>query len=72
MNQPLRVAMIIQGYLPRLGGAERQLASVAPLLQQQGVEVHIVTRRYPGMSSYEVMNGIAVHRLPIPGPREPR
>lgn len=69
MTHPIRVAMIIQGYLPRLGGAERQLAALAPMLQSQGVEVHVLTRRYAGLKSFEIIGGVPVHRLPIPGPR---
>jgi hypothetical protein len=33
-NRSLRVAMIIQSYLPRLGGAEKQLAAVCRKLQE--------------------------------------
>lgn len=70
-DQPshLRVAMIIQGYHPLVGGAERQLAAVAPLLQARGVDVHILTRRYPGLAAFEKIGGVPVHRLPIPGPK---
>lgn len=69
MASSLRVAMIIQGYHPRIGGAERQLATIAPLLQARGIDVHIVTRRYPGFKPFEMINGVPVHRLPVPGPR---
>ncbi|MCA9926611.1 MAG: glycosyltransferase family 4 protein, partial [Anaerolineales bacterium] len=69
MTQPLKVAMLIQGYLPRIGGAERQLAALAPLLRERGVEIHIITRRYPGLSAFELIDGVPVHRLPIPGPK---
>jgi glycosyltransferase involved in cell wall biosynthesis len=61
--------MIIQGYHPVIGGAERQLAALAPLLQARQVEVHILTRRYAGLASFEMINGVPVHRLPIPGPK---
>lgn len=66
-DEPLRVVMLINGYYPRIGGAERQLGALAPLLQAQGVEVHILTRRYPGLASFEEIDGVPVHRLPIPG-----
>lgn len=69
MNSPLRVAMIIQGYHPRVGGAERQLAAVAPRLQARGLDVHVLTRRYPGLAAEEMVNGVPVHRLLIPGPK---
>ncbi len=66
---PLRVAMIIQAYLPHLGGAERQLAALAPLLRRQGVAIHVITRRYPGLKKEEMIDGVPVYRLPIPGPK---
>ena len=69
MKPTLRIAMIIQAYLPHVGGAERQLAALAPLLRQRGVEIQVITRRYPGMSEYEMIDGVPVYRLPIPGPK---
>lgn len=65
----LRVAMLIQAYHPHVGGAERQLMALVPLLQARDVEVHILTRRYSGLQSFEVIGGAPVHRLPIPGPK---
>ncbi len=67
MRSSLRVAMIIQAYHPHVGGAERQLAALAPLLADRGVEAHILTRRYPGLKGFEMVAGMPVHRLPIPG-----
>lgn len=67
-KKTLRVAMLINGY-PRIGGAERVLAELCPFLHQQHIAVHIVTRRYAGQQSYEEIDGVPVHRLPIPGPR---
>lgn len=68
-RKTIRVVMLIQAYHPRVGGAERQLAALAPLLQARGVDVHILTRRYSGLRSFEMINGVPVHRLPIPGSR---
>ena len=69
MKAPLRVAMIIQSYVPRLGGAERQLRAVASRMAARGVELHIITRRYPGFAAFEHIDGIPVHRMPIIGPK---
>lgn len=69
MTTRLRVDMIILEYHPIVGGAQRQLAMVAPLLQARGVDVRILTRRYDGLLPYEVIDGIPVHRLPAPGPK---
>lgn len=70
MNRPLRVAMLIQAYYPRLGGAERQLASLAPLLQERNVEIAVFTRRYlPDLAAFEMIQDVPVYRLPVPGPK---
>ncbi len=61
--------MIIQAYHPHIGGAERQLAALAPLLRQQQVDVHVLTRRYANWPAFEQVDGVPVHRLPIPGPK---
>ena len=66
---PLRVVFIIQDYYPRLGGAQRQIAEQAPLLKNLGVEITVLTRRYPGLKPFEIIGGVPVHRLPIPGPK---
>jgi len=68
MSDLLRVAMIIQAYYPRLGGAERQLASLAPLLKKLNIEMCILTRRYATeLQPFEMINDVPVHRLPVPG-----
>src|SRR5436190_988902 len=64
-----RVAMIIQRYLPHLGGAERQLQQLAPRLRALGYEVCILTRHEKGLLRYEVIDGVPVHRLPSIGPK---
>ena len=69
MSKPIRVSMIIQAFYPHVGGAERQLAALAPLLKINGVEIDILTRRYAGLASFEYLNDVPVHRLPIPGPK---
>lgn len=66
----IRVAMITQRYYPHVGGAERQLAALIPRLQHQGVEVHILTRRYQkNLAPFERVQGVPVHRLSMPGPK---
>ena len=69
MKSTIRVVMLSHGYYPRIGGAERQLAAVAPLLQARGVDIHILTRRLPGTAAFERLDGIPVYRLPVPGPK---
>ena len=69
MSKRIRVAMIIQSYYPRIGGAERQLAALAPLLWEQGIDLQVLTRRYPTLAAFENVQGVPVYRLPIPGPK---
>ena len=70
MNDQICVAMIIQRYFPHVGGAERQLAAVAPLLEERGVKVHVITQRNsPDLKPFEVIDGVPVHRLPMVGPK---
>jgi len=69
LTKPIKVAMIIQSYYPRLGGAELQIMSLSPYLKDLGVDISIYTRRYGGMSRYEVVEGNPVYRIPAPGPK---
>lgn len=64
--------MLIQKYHPLVGGAERQLAALGPLLQARNVDIHVITRQFPGMKSFEIVDGIPVHRMPIVGPKAVR
>jgi glycosyltransferase involved in cell wall biosynthesis len=61
----IHVTMIIQEYLPLIGGAEKQLATLAPLLDERGVKISILTRQHPGLSRFEVIDGVPVYRLPM-------
>ena len=64
-----RVAMVIQRYLPHLGGAERQVHQLAPRLRALGYEVCVLTRHEKGLLRYEVIDGVPVHRLLCIGPK---
>jgi glycosyltransferase involved in cell wall biosynthesis len=61
--------MVILEYHPVVGGAQRQLASIAPLLVDRGVEVHVITRAVEGRPRRETIDGVSVHRLAAPGPK---
>ncbi|HUF99187.1 MAG TPA: glycosyltransferase, partial [Ilumatobacter sp.] len=66
-RERVRVAMIIQNYVPALGGAERQLASVAPLLLRAGIEPVVVTRSMEGRPTDDWIDGVRVIRIPTAG-----
>ena len=55
--------MIIPSFYPRVGGAERQLESLAAHLARREVTVTIYTRRLPGTAHSERMDGYQVRRL---------
>ena len=55
--------MVIQSFLPVLGGAQRQVDLLAPLLAQRGVELTAITRRPPGTSRREYREGLEVRRM---------
>lgn len=65
----MRVVMPILEYHPVLGGAQRQLRSLAPLLEARGVDVHVITRAVAGQPARERFEGAEIHRLPAPGPK---
>jgi glycosyltransferase involved in cell wall biosynthesis len=58
--------MVIQSFLPVLGGAQRQVDLLAPLLQSRGVELTAITRHPPGTPRREQRRGLAVRRMPGP------
>jgi glycosyltransferase involved in cell wall biosynthesis len=61
--------MVILEYLPITGGAQRQLAAVAPLLRAAGAEIHVITRRAGTLPGEETLEGVRIHRLAAPGPK---
>ena len=63
----MRVVMLILEYHPIMGGAQQQLASVAPLLRARGASVEVWTRAVRGLPRSEVIDGVPVYRLGWPG-----
>ncbi len=59
-----RVVMLLESYLPVVGGMEAQASTLAGALHRAGTPVFILTRRtQPSLPREEVMNGIRVVRL---------
>lgn len=65
MTSTLHVAMLIHDYLPHIGGAERQLATLAPALMAQGVKVSVLTRGRKGSPAFERIDGVDVYRAKL-------
>jgi glycosyltransferase involved in cell wall biosynthesis len=60
-----KVAMVSQKYLPFIGGAERQIERLSPLLSERGVEVTVVTRSLPDTPRRERIGALEVVRVPL-------
>ncbi|MGL4239272.1 glycosyltransferase family 4 protein [Tabrizicola sp.] len=65
----MRVTMVITSYHPIVGGAERQLAQVARLMQADGHQLTVVTRHHAGLPERELVDGVDVLRIRTSGPK---
>jgi glycosyltransferase involved in cell wall biosynthesis len=64
----MNILMVTERYIPIWGGAENQLRQLAPHLIKRGSKVEIVTRRWrKEMPAQELISGIMVYRVGIPG-----
>lgn len=62
------ILMVTERYVPIWGGAENQLRQLIPYLVNSGFQVSVVTRRWRReMAKSEVVDGVLVTRLGIPG-----
>ena len=68
-DESIRVAMLIQSYVPAVGGAEKQLANLMPLFVERGVQPLVVTRSMPGRPRDDEVDGVPVVRLRVGGPK---
>ncbi|MCU0515187.1 MAG: glycosyltransferase family 4 protein [Anaerolineae bacterium] len=60
----MRIMLLLDRYLPVVGGAERQAAALAAELRQSGVTVQVLTRRLEAaLPAREVLDGVPVRRL---------
>lgn len=58
--------MVIQSFLPVLGGAQRQVDLLGLPLQRRGVDLTVLTRHPPGTPRRESRPGLEVRRMPGP------
>lgn len=64
----MNILMVTERYIPIWGGAENQLRQLAPHLAKRGCRVEIVTRRWhKEMPSQELVSGVMVYRVGVPG-----
>lgn len=67
----LRVAMLAHNYLPVIGGAERQIAALAPLLAARGIDLTMITRQPGDEPASETLDGVLVIRVDTTASRLP-
>ena len=63
---PLRVCQLISSFHPVVGGAEQATLHLSRELSRRGCTVAVVTRRYPGLSASEEIDGVRVLRAGLP------
>ncbi|MFH1224996.1 MAG: glycosyltransferase family 4 protein [Candidatus Diapherotrites archaeon] len=59
----MKIAYVVSGYAPQLGGAELYTQGVAERLAKRGHDVSVITSRPAGYAHFEEINGIKVYRL---------
>lgn len=57
-----RILMIVSFFYPFLGGAEQQAFMLAKGLIKRGFSVSVLTRKFNGLPSFEMIQGIPVYR----------
>ena len=72
-----RILLAADFFHPVLGGAERQVQLLATALQGRGHDVHVATIRQPGQAGEDLVDGVAIRRLPalsahVPGTADRR
>ncbi len=67
--RPLRVAMLASVFPPSIGGIQSHTLRLSQKLVDRGVEVHVLTRIQPGLSPFERMGGVRVHRVGLAAAR---
>lgn len=69
---PLRVLMLAWEYPPRvIGGLARAVRDLSVQLAASGLEIHAITCLAPDCLSYELLDGVHVHRVEVFSSAEP-
>ena len=67
MTSPrVRVCQVISSFHPVMGGAEQATLRLSRELVRRGAVVSVLTRRYPGLSRHDDIDGVRVHRAGLP------
>jgi glycosyltransferase involved in cell wall biosynthesis len=66
----LRIAFVCAHYAPVIGGVEKHVTEIAMRLAARGEEVDVLTHGEAGrgLAPHEELDGVRVHRFPVPVP----
>ncbi|WP_240343955.1 1,4-alpha-glucan branching protein domain-containing protein [Paenibacillus sp. SYP-B3998] len=65
-NKPLRILMLVWEYPPRvIGGLARAVCDLSKQLTLSGHTVHVITCHAPDSPSYEISDGVHIHRVQV-------
>src|SRR3989344_192764 len=59
----MRVLFVLENYMPHVGGAEIVFKNLAESFAEKGFHVDLITHRLKNTKTFEVMNGVRVHRV---------
>lgn len=63
MESPTPILLcVLENYFPKIGGVETLFQTLNEKLVDKGYEVHVVTSGVKGEATYEVKNGVHIHR----------
>ena len=65
----MRILIVIENYLPHIGGVETVFKNLSEGLVKKGHDVSLVTHQLKGAKRFEVINGVKVYRIPCFGSR---
>lgn len=66
-SESMKILVLSWEFPPRIvGGIARHVAELYPEIVKLGHEVHIITLESDKAPAYEIVEGIIVHRLPVP------
>jgi len=65
----MRICFVVDYYLPRIGGGEIYVSGLAEQLVRDGHSCVLITSRFrKDLPARELINGVLVHRVNLPGP----
>jgi len=65
--EKLKICFVLEYYYPHIGGGEIYFQSLAEGLAAKGIQCSVVTSALKGTPFFEVINGVQVFRVPVPG-----